>query len=201
MAIGRSGHHMNFIVSFLISLCLIANVAIADDKAKAREHNALARAQDGISEFHAPQTEAEKKLNSILTTADRIGGFALFAVNHPKRNRRNDLLLLPLFSKNLRASWVKKEEELVKEECGGKYIDGDRCGIDHNPLTCAQDYNDEGYLYKTLAEDDEVAIVSYMWPHIPETAATFRMIRQKGQWIVDGVSCRERLHPTYNFKF
>ncbi len=125
----------------------------------------------------------------------------MFAINRPKRDRSNDRLLLPLFSKNLRNSWIEEEKKLVKEECGGKYIDGDLCGIDHNPLTCAQDYNEEGYLYKTLAEDDEVAIISYMWPHRPKVSATFRMIRQKGQWIVDGVSCGSIINPTYNFKF
>ncbi len=201
MIIEGYSRHMRFIASFLISLCLTANAAIADDKAKARELNALARAQGDISEFHAPQTEAEKKLNFIITTTDKIIDFVLFTVNRPGRDRSDDNFLLPLFSKTLRSTWIKEERELVKEECGGKYIDGDRCGVSHNPLTCAQDYNEDGYLYKTLAEDDEVAIISYLWPHIPETAATFRMIRQKGQWIVDGVSCRERLHPTYNFKF
>jgi hypothetical protein len=193
--------HMRFIASFLISLCLMANAAIADDKAKARELNALARAQGDISEFHAPQTEAEKKLNFILTATGNMIGFTWFAVDDPDRDRINDRLLLPLFSKDLRNSWIKSGKEALKEKCDGEYIEGESCGIGHNPLTCAQDYNEEGYLYKTLAEDDEVAIVSYMWPHIPEIAATFRMIRHKGQWIVDGVSCRERLHPTYNFKF
>jgi hypothetical protein len=192
---------MKYIASFLISLCITATVAFADDKAKARELNALARAQGDISEFHAPQTEAEKKLNFIITTTDNMTGFTQFATNRPGEYRSNDIFLSPLFSGSLRNIWIEEEKKWVKEECGGKYIDGDMCGISHNPLTCAQDYNEEGYLYKTLAEDDDVAIISYMWPHIKEISATFRMIRQKGQWIVDGVSCGGTLHPTYNFKF
>ncbi len=51
---------MKYIVVFLISLCLTPNAATADDKAKARELNALARAYGDVGEFHAAQTEAEK---------------------------------------------------------------------------------------------------------------------------------------------
>ena len=76
---------MKYIVVFLISLCLTANAATADDKAKARELNALARAYGDVGEFHVAQTEAEKKLNFIITTTDNMNGFNWFTVNYPKR--------------------------------------------------------------------------------------------------------------------
>jgi hypothetical protein len=192
---------MKYIATFLISLCLTTNVAIADEKAKARELDALAHAGLGSVGFYHAKTEAENTLARILFITDNDKEFIAFALKRPWLSNYGRSRLSVFFSLSLQNAWAYAEAEEVKENCDGAYIEGERCGLGSNPLTCAQDYNEEGYLYKTLAEDDEVAIISYMWPHIPETAATFRMIRQKGQWIVDGVSCGSIINPTYNFKF
>ncbi len=79
---------------------------------------------------------------------------------------------------------------LVNQDCDGEYIDGDMCGINYNPLTCAQDYYDEGYIYKTLSSDDKTAIIAYRWPYLPEVVATYRLILQNKRWVVDGVACK-----------
>jgi hypothetical protein len=67
-----------------------------------------------------------------------------------------------LFTKGFLRVMAKKQSDAVKEECGGKYDDG-ICGFDYNPITCAQDYSDSGYLYRTVEDDGRKAKIMYIW--------------------------------------
>jgi hypothetical protein len=191
---------MKFIAIFL-SYYVLVGAARANDADHAREKSPPAHVQQDDNGFYLANSEAEKTLAKILFITDNDREFTTFAFKKPWLKKATTSKLKHFFSLSLQKAWVDAQVNALKENCDGKYIDGELCGLGFNPLTCAQDYNEKGYLYKTLAEDDAAAIISYMWPHIPETAATFRMIRQKGQWIVDGVSCGSIINPTYNFKF
>jgi hypothetical protein len=189
MAIGRSSHHMNFIVSFLISLCLTANVAIANDKNNARGQNAPAHVDSHSDEFHKPATKAEEMIDYLLTVTSRKPDFFAYITNKPWRNKAKGKGFSVFFSQKLQKNWINEEIRLLNLWCDGKYIEGDMCGLDINPFTCAQDYLEEGYMYKTISSDNRTAIIAYRWPHLPEVVATYRLIFQNNQWIVDAVDC------------
>lgn len=80
------------------------------------------------------------------------------------------------------------ERRLVKKTCGGVY-DGEICGLDFNPVTCAQDYSEDGYVYRTEDTGHGAAVVSLKWPRLSGVVATYRMIRSDNHWIMDGVEC------------
>lgn len=74
--------------------------------------------------FHPPQTEAEKALDHILM------------LHTQDKEYRN------FFTSALEKSIDDVEARLVKENCGGQYLEGELCGLDYTVLTCAQDVDD-----------------------------------------------------------
>ena len=124
-----------------------------------------------------------------MDNADREGHLIDFVIKAPQRNRALDYRYAPYFSQDLQAAWREAEREMVQKTCGGHYVDGDICGLDYSPLSCAQDFSEIGYRYRTLRSDSTTAIIGMRWAEHDDVVATYRMIRAKNRWVMDGVSC------------
>lgn len=127
-------------------------------------------------------------MDQIVRLSDHDDGLFLFITKRPDRDKNRDTEYPVLFSKNLMESIADAERRLVKQTCGGVY-DGEICGLDFNPITCAQDYSEDGYVYKTEETGREAVVISLKWPRLPKVVATYRMIRSSNRWIMDGVTC------------
>jgi hypothetical protein len=71
--------------------------------------------------------------------------------------------------------------DAVNNKCNGIYIDGNLCGIEYDPLICAQDDNNGVYLYKTVSATTDTAIIAYKWPDLPDVLARYRIIHKDGR--------------------
>lgn len=152
-------------------------------------------ASDG---FHYPSTSAEQFLDLILTLEGGIGDAALgwYAENVPWRDTRKDAHYARLITPGLREAISREEARQVKENCDGKYVDGDNCSFGSDPITCAQDVAEEGYLFNTLKAERNMAIIAYRWPYGTKVFATYRLVRVGGVWKLDGIRCHD---PTMSF--
>jgi len=83
------------------------------------------------------------------------------------------------------------EKETVKKNCKGKYIKGELCGTDYNPLNCAQDDSELPYLYNTISSGDGKALITYKWQDggTEGSLATFEMLQEGTDWKIDAVKC------------
>jgi len=96
----------------------------------------------------------------------------------------------PMLTAQLLAAMQAEEKRLVKQDCGGKYLEGELCGMDYSPITCAQD-TVAPYTYKTLAQTDRATTIA-------GPGATYRMIQVGSGWQLDGVKCETG--TAFNFK-
>ena len=81
-----------------------------------------------------------------------------------------------------------EEKAAVQRDCGGHYAKSEICGLDYSPITCAQDSNTT-YVYRTEVDQGDEAIIAYAWGKDDKPAATYRLVRQAGQWKIDGIRC------------
>ncbi len=157
----------------------------------------LAAAEVGKAPFHAASSPVERLLDRIINTADKDPDLGPFALKLPSRDRRADSKYSALFSPALERAWSTAEADLVKKDCGGAYQEGEICGMDFSPITCAQDSNDGKYQYATTAQDDHSAVIALRWAGQPDVVATYRLLRHGGAWLMDGVACQAG--PHFNF--
>ncbi len=96
-----------------------------------------------------------------------------------------------LFSKELISEFARKEEEAVHKNCGKKYKydEGTVCGIDYDPLICAQ-VHPRGLTYKTIEQTEHLAIIECdEYSSSSKQTIKYRMIKHGENWILDAVSC------------
>lgn len=145
---------------------------------------------DSAPSFHRPGHAAELSLDRLIHKENTDDNMFLFEVKRPDRNLRKDQKYKGLFTSDLEKAWADTETELVQRDCGGKYLDnGEICGMNFSPLSCAQDYSEKGYLYRLDCADDSTATITMRWPLIAQPVATYHMIRRGKGWVVDGVAC------------
>lgn len=147
--------------------------------------------------FHAPTTPAEKKLDEILRRSDADDNLLDFVLKRPWYDPKKDTGYAAWFTAALLNALAKLEADTLKEDCGGKYVEGELCGVDYNPLTCAQDYPNR-YLYRAEQEAGNVSLISKAWPEEAKRDATYRMVYASGRWTLDGLRCAEG--PTLNMQ-
>jgi hypothetical protein len=93
-----------------------------------------------------------------------------------------------LLTGDLIASIRTKEREIVQKDCKGKYVEGDICGLDYSPITCAQDMNSK-YEYRTLENTGDAVKIEYRWPPGGKPVATYTLRKNGTDWKIDGISC------------
>jgi len=147
------------------------------------------RAMGTAAPYHAASSQAERVLDRLIKLDDVDDNMFLFEVKRPDRELRKDVIYRGLFTHSLEQAWAAREAELLRKDCDGKYQDGEICGMNFSPLTCAQDYSEEGYLYRTECLDETSATITMRWPWIDRPVAAYRLLKQGKRWVLDGVAC------------
>jgi hypothetical protein len=153
--------------------------------------SAPARAQGHGDAWHAPASPSEQALNRTLKRIDAddnaldniLGG-------RGQKTYRRTVDYGPMLTPRLIAAIAAFEKSKVRADCGGRYRDGEVCGLDYNPVTCAQDSNDS-YVYRTDQQTPTTARIAYAWAaDAKEPSATYRMVLDGGAWKIDAVGCQ-----------
>jgi len=133
--------------------------------------------------LHPPQTQAERALDRIMHVADKDDQVLdnLFHRNPIPAADRVDYgkYLLPALLRSLNDEQLK----LVKDDCGGHYRSGELCGMDYNPLTCAQD-DVTPQTYSTTAQTSDSAVI------IDSRSDVYTMVRLQSVWKLGSVACK-----------
>jgi hypothetical protein len=140
--------------------------------------------------FHPAKSAAEMALDRVLKMADG-DEFQLDNLLHrypvvPKKQ----VDYRGMLTVKLIAAMQAEEHKLVAKDCGGRYLEGEICGMDYSPITCAQD-TIAPYTYKTLTQRARDAIIA-------GPSATYRMIQVGSGWQIDGIKCTEG--AAFNFR-
>ncbi len=176
----------------VIATTLGISLASAETKAKSSSQGP----------FHIAKSDAEKVLDEILRRADKDRNIFDYVLGHPWYDHEKGTGYSHLFTKNLLRTLAKEEAEFVKYSCDGKYLEGELCGFDYSPITCAQDFSEQGYIYWTKKDNGHKAIIYYLWSLADKTEEFFpgsditdknknfyKLIKDDGHWKLDGVDC------------
>jgi hypothetical protein len=164
----------------LVLVGLLAATAIADEP------------------FHPPATQSERALNATLRAADNDRDQLdnlLAGRGDPHFKKTFDYS--PRLTDALMKAIAAEETALVMKDCGGRYMEGDICGLDYSPITCGQDESN-AYLYRTEQDDGHMAVISYGASKNQKPIATYRVTLVADRWKIDGVKCEEG--AAFNFK-
>ena len=183
----NGGAHMKYFRLLLVfQLLLLGLGAIAA--------TASGQVQDGpepnLSAYHLAASDAEKTLDRVLRSSEKDANLLDFVLHTPWYKPRADKGYVGYFTKHFLSVMAEMEKKAVKDNCKGKYLKGEICGLDYNPLTCAQDQAETRYLYRADSSDDAKAVISYVWPGEAQRAAVFEMLYENGCWKIDAVRCR-----------
>lgn len=146
--------------------------------------------------FHPAQTAAEHTLAQILKldadkpgqidpTGDRAG-------RRPRTTPAPGASYLKYLTTPLATAILGAEAAQVKKDCGGVYKAGEECGMDADPIICAQDFPDS-YLFRTSQGGPSLAVVEAAWPADPgaqpSPSGAYRLKLTGGVWKIDGIKC------------
>ena len=131
----------------------------------------------------------EKELDEILTKVnsnknspnDLLEG----SYTYPKEVRFDYTSIL---TNSLIDSIHKAEQTMLRYNCGGQYIEGELCGIELNPITCAQD--EVVYSYETKEITADSAVI-YTYPKDGSSSRNKYVLLKdnQGTWKIDGIEC------------
>ncbi|QAZ67535.1 hypothetical protein [Solidesulfovibrio carbinolicus] len=138
---------------------------------------------------HPAATEAEKTLDKLLRLSEKRAGLVDALLGRPGGGKGDAALARELTTARLRHDLAELERKAVRDNCKGRYIPGELCGLDYNPLTCAQDESDAPYSYRTTAATPDRADIVYSWPGAANPSASFIMVREGEAWKLDAVRC------------
>jgi hypothetical protein len=141
--------------------------------------------------FHAARSAPEKALDEILRRSDHDDNLFEFVLKRPWFDPKKDKGYALLFTKQLLAAWAAAQAEQVRRDCQGKYVDGEVCGIDYNPIACGNATSEKGYVFRTKQANDREATISSRWAGQASRAdgPLYRLVKEGGNWRLDGVDC------------
>ncbi|MHC1710730.1 MAG: DUF3828 domain-containing protein [Solidesulfovibrio sp.] len=142
--------------------------------------------------FHVATSDAEKALDHVLVLSGKHNNLLEFVLHTPAYKPKADKGYARYFTARLLTDMAAMEKKAVQKNCKGKYIKGELCGTDYNPLNCAQDDSELPYLYDTTSSAEGKAVITYKWQDggTEEPLATFEMLQEGGEWKIDAVQCR-----------
>jgi len=86
---------------------------------------------DANLEFHRPESDPEQAVSEILKlNASTMHSAPLYDYLTGYKASADDKYYATLFTKALRNSIIKANHAALDENCGGKYIEGEMCGLD-----------------------------------------------------------------------
>lgn len=139
-----------------------------------------------VAAFHPAQTPSELALDKILHLSDADQDQLANLLHRPGRDGKVDYT--QMMTPALIAALVKEEKKMVQKDCGGKYLDGEECGFDYSPITCAQDLA-PSYLYHTVLDLNDRVVIEYAWPNQASRAAVYTLVKRGDRWLIDGITC------------
>lgn len=142
-------------------------------------------------EAYLPKTDSEKALDTLLTLNNRDRGAMFnFVLHHPWRDKAKDACYQDLFTPEILHAFAQAEREALQVSCGGKYIEGDLCGLGVSPITCSQD-PPELFAYQTLSSNDHDVTIRAIDRTRNQAGPTYRMVKIGKKWKLDGVDCKD----------
>jgi hypothetical protein len=154
--------------------------------------------------FHPAQSAAEHALARILKldgdTPGQIDPTGIAANGRrPRTTPPPGAAYLRYLTRPLAVAILVAEAREVKANCGGVYTPGDECGMEADPIICAQDFP-ASYLFRTTRSGPGLAVVEAAWPPDrgaqPTRSGAYRLTLTGGVWKIDGISCAAG--DTYN---
>lgn len=147
--------------------------------------------------FHPPSTEAERALDAVLGLGDNEAGSYDFLTDRDGGRKTHGAKFLRYFSPSLLTAIAAHERKLVRQNCGGVYVEGELCGFDVSPLTCVQDMPADGYHFVTERTQVNSVQVAIGWESNGAAIARYRLIKNPGRWVIDAISCPDG--PRFNW--
>jgi hypothetical protein len=152
--------------------------------------SAIAGAAPAATTFHRPQTPPEISLSAALKRADADDEQLdnLFHRYGPvPRAKRVDYAqyLTARFWDRLR----RQEAAMVRKDCGGRYEDGEVCGMESSPITCAQDTLPAPLAYRSEPSADGRVRV-WLKDAGGSPATLYVMAHEGGVWKIDDARCQ-----------
>jgi len=147
--------------------------------------------------FHAAHSAAEQALNRILKADENPPGHIdpTDAVGRrPRTTPPTGAPYLKYLTTPLAKAILVAEAGEVKANCGGVYKSGELCGMDSDPIVCAQDFPDH-YLFRTTQDGGNRVVIEAAWPADPAgvveqtTSGAYRLTLSGGVWKIGGISC------------
>ncbi|HEX4199813.1 MAG TPA: hypothetical protein VHZ26_20435 [Caulobacteraceae bacterium] len=146
--------------------------------------------------FHPARTPAEQTLARILKLdGDKPGAVDPTVAATGRRPRTTPppgAAYLAYLTPPLAAAILGAEARQVKANCGGVYKSGEECGMDADPIICAQDTPDS-YLFRTVQTGPGLAVVEAAWPPDkgaqPTNSGAYRLKLTGAAWKIDAISC------------
>lgn len=150
----------------------------------------------GAPAFHAAQSATEQALGRILKADEKPPGHidptGAAAGRRPLTAPRPGAPYLKYLTTPLATAILVAEAAEVKASCGGVYKSGELCGMDSDPVVCAQDFPDH-YLFRTTQSGPNRVVIEAAWPPDqagqPTTSGAYRLTLSGGVWKIDGISC------------
>ena len=140
----------------------------------------------GAAPFHPPQSPAERALDAMLHRADADEGQLANLLGRPDADHRFDYRTI-LTAREI-GVLREQEHDMVENDCGGHYREGEVCGFDYSPVTCAQDQL-EHYLYRTVEVKADRTMIDYAWPPESKTVAQYTLVKNQTGWKIDMIEC------------
>lgn len=146
--------------------------------------------------FHPAQTTPERTLAQILKLdgdkPDLVDPATDSPGRHPRTTPAPGAAYLKYLTTPLAVAILTAEARLVKANCGGVYKSGELCGMDADPIICAQDFP-ASYLVRTTQSGPALVVIEAAWPPDKGAQSTasgvYRLKLIGGVWKIDGVSC------------
>jgi hypothetical protein len=148
--------------------------------------------------FHAAQSAAEQTLGRILKADENphahVDPTAGAVGRRPRTTPPPGAPYLKYLTTPLATAILVEEAREVKANCGGVYKAGELCGMDADPIICAQDFPDH-YLFRTIQSGPDLAVIEAAWPPDkgaePSRSGAYRLTLSGGAWKIDGISCAD----------
>jgi hypothetical protein len=147
--------------------------------------------------FAGPANPAEQALLQIIDAFDQNPDLLEPILGRSEQKTAETEHFARHFSPALRKALHAAESDLVQQYCGGVYRDGELCGLDYTPLTCAQDvFGSANAVLTSETNGQNQTIISYRTSGDDTVIARYRMQQMHGAWIIDGIDCD---YSTFNW--
>ncbi len=145
--------------------------------------------------FHPARTPAEQTLARILKLdGDKPGEVDPIdaSARRPRTAPPPGAAYLAYVTTPLAIAILAAEAHDVKANCAGVYKSGEECGMESDPIICAQD-TPQSYLLRTTQSARGLAVIEAAWRPDPGAKptlnATYRLRLTAGVWKIDAISC------------